>query len=98
MEWEVKGKVSTNSDSLSILRVYASGGLQFIVWTISNLPILKGNILTPVIDGYIANHNKGHFVSITKVAPYTAETWRQLTVSSLKNVSRKPVRSKTNSL
>ncbi|NWA45171.1 hypothetical protein HX889_46675 [Pseudomonas reactans] len=82
MEWEVKGKVSTKSDFVSILRVYASGGLKFIVWTISNLPIYKGNILTPVIDGYIANHNKAHFVSITKVVSYNAETWRQLIVTA----------------
>lgn len=84
MEWEVKDKVLTNSDSVSILRVHASRGLQFIIWTISNLPLLQGSILTPVIDGYIANHNKAHFVSITKVVPYTTETWRQLTVVSLK--------------
>lgn len=79
MEWVVTEMAPSGLNSGEVLRVDAGGNLTFIIWVVSNFPLLEGHILTPVIDGYIANHNKAHFVSITKAVPYTITAWNGLT-------------------
>lgn len=78
MEWKVVNKIFPTHSDLQILKVTASGNLKFIIWTKSNFRIALNFILTPVIDGYIANHNKGHFVVIMKAVPYSKNHWEIL--------------------
>ena len=84
MEWKVTAKAPFESASFDVMKVDADGDLKFIIWVISNLPIREGYILTPVIDGYIANHNRAHFVSIKKVVLYSPEAWQVLRVNDEK--------------
>ena len=79
MEWIVTGiikQAERNADQ--ILKVCAESKLNFIIWVRSNITISTGCTLTPVIDGYIANHNKSQFVTIKKVTVYTPAAWQEL--------------------
>lgn len=78
MEWKVVDIAFSIVENLQILKVTASGNLKFTIWVKSNLRVPVGCNLTPVIDGYIANHNKGHFVAIQKVEPFTVSEWERL--------------------
>lgn len=78
MEWLVNGRVFKPSTDQQILQVTADKKLKFIIWVKSNHEIPLKCTLTPVIDGYIANRNKGHFVHIEKVMRYSDEEWKSL--------------------
>lgn len=70
--------IPSGKDNLQILKVISPGDLKFIIWVKSNLSIPVKSVLTPVIDGYIANKDKGHFVTIEKVEPYCVHEWLSL--------------------
>ncbi|WP_144134954.1 hypothetical protein [Kosakonia radicincitans] len=78
MEWLVVEKALNSKNNQQVFKVKAEAKLIFIIWVKSNREIEAGNILTPVIDGYIANHDKGHFVSIIKVRPFCSSEWSEL--------------------
>lgn len=78
MEWLVVEKALNSKNNQQVLKVKAEARLTFIVWVKSNQEIEVGHMLTPVIDGYIANHDKGHFVSIQKVKPFCSSEWMEL--------------------
>ena len=80
MEWNVVAAIHTGDDNLQILKVISCGDLRFIIWVKSNLTITVKSILTPVIDGYIANKDRGHFVTINKVKPYCVHEWLSLQI------------------
>lgn len=90
MEWLVLEKAQSSDESQQMLKVRAEGKLTFIVWVKSNRGIQVGYMLTPVIDGYIANHNKAHFVTILKAKEFCLSEWRALTILSnpLDNISK----------
>ncbi|WP_245174160.1 hypothetical protein [Erwinia sp. QL-Z3] len=70
--------IPSGKDNLQILKVISPGDLKFIIWVKSNLSITVKSVLTPVIDGYIANKDRGHFVTIQKVKPYCVHEWLSL--------------------
>jgi hypothetical protein len=76
MEWKVVDGIFLTPDNLQILKVTAEGDLKFLIWIKSNLEVPLNCMLTPVIDGYIANHDKGHFVAIQKAVPYSLSEWK----------------------
>ncbi|QEW32008.1 hypothetical protein D0N50_10120 [Erwinia billingiae] len=78
MEWDVVAAIPPSGGNIQILKVISSGDLKFIIWVKSNLSIPVKSVLTPVIDGYIANKDKGHFVAIQKVEPYCVHEWLSL--------------------
>lgn len=90
MKWFVIEKAMSSKADQQILKVRAEDKLTFIVWVKSNQSIEVGNMLTPVIDGYIANHNKAHFVNIMKAKPYIPSEWQTLNTCRhpLTNISK----------
>ena len=90
MEWFVIEKAISSKKEPQILKVRAEGKLTFIVWVKSNQSIEVGYMLTPVIDGYIANHNKTHFVNIMKAKPFLPSEWQALNTREhpLANISK----------
>lgn len=72
--------IPSGNDNLQILKVISCGDLKFIIWVKSNLIIPVRSVLTPVIDGYIANKDRGHFVTIQKVKPYCVHEWLSLQI------------------
>ena len=78
MEWKVVDRIFLTAENLLILKVTAPGNLKFSIWVKSNLEVPLGCMLTPVIDGYIANHDKGHFVAIQKVVQFSTNHWESL--------------------
>lgn len=78
MEWDVVAALPSGKDNLQILKVISPGDLKFIIWVKSNLTIPVRSVLTPVIDGYIANKDKAHLVTIEKVEPYCVHVWLSL--------------------
>ncbi|MBU9830485.1 MULTISPECIES: hypothetical protein [Rahnella] len=78
MEWKVVDRIFSTAENLQILKVTAPGNLKFSIWVKSNLEVPLCCMLTPVIDGYIANHDKGHFVAIQKVVPFSINQWEHL--------------------
>jgi len=81
MEWKVVDGICPTHDSMQILTVMAPGNLKFLIWIKSNFEVPVDCMLTPVIDGYIANHDKGHFVAIQKVVPYSLSLWESLKIA-----------------
>ncbi|CAI8703726.1 hypothetical protein [Kosakonia quasisacchari] len=86
MEWLVVEKALSLKNDQQMLKVMAEGKLTFIVWVTSNQNIEVGHMLTPVIDGYIANHDKGHFVTILKVKHFCSSDWLDLIAHPLSNI------------
>lgn len=72
--------IPSGNDNLQILKVISCGDLKFIIWVKSNLIIPVRSTLTPVIDGYIANKDRGHFLTIQKVKPYCVHEWLSLQI------------------
>ena len=77
MEWIVEKRINS-LQAEQILKVCASGELKFVVWVKSNFEIPLHCMLTPVIDGYIANHDRVHFVAIQRVMPFSKYEWESL--------------------
>jgi signal transduction protein PmrD len=90
MEWFVIEKAISSKKGQQILKVRAEGKLTFIIWAKSNQSIEVDYMLTPVIDGYIANHNKAHFVNILKAKPFLPSEWQALNTREhpLTNISK----------
>lgn len=80
MEWNVVAAIPTGHNNHQILKVISCGNLRFIIWVKSNFDIPVKSILTPVIDGYIANKDRGHFVAVQKVKPYCVHEWLSLQI------------------
>lgn len=75
MEWVVHAVVELVKGEFYLLRVRNEIRQNFIVIVFSKFNIQKRQVLTPVISGYMIDHQKDKVITIQEVMPYKFDRW-----------------------
>ncbi|WP_145533722.1 hypothetical protein [Yersinia alsatica] len=78
MEWFILDVICNKKTSEKVFAVRASEDIRFIIHVSTKATAVAGDILTPVIDGYILNKDRKLTVKINRVEPFTMNDWIKL--------------------
>jgi hypothetical protein len=75
MEWFILDVIDDEQNNEKFFAVRASEDIRFIIRVSTKAAVNAGDILTPVIDGYILNRNIKLTVKVNRVQPFTITCW-----------------------
>ncbi|HHL2712906.1 TPA: hypothetical protein ACQ39K_004535 [Yersinia enterocolitica] len=78
MEWFILDVINNGKTNEKALAVRASEDICFIIRVSTKANVTAGDILTPVINGYILNRDKTLVVKINNVEPFTIGNWIEI--------------------